>query len=136
MHPNLGRPHDGVLNRYQNSILIGGNQAANGYGLAFNRGDANFADSRVALVIPGAPGVIVPSSFQFGASIDVVFTFGVDGRVSGSVSGDRHTFAFNFGSLAVSFPGSDLAINLGSSDSRSTVITNQTVDNLRVCRPM
>ena len=67
--------------------------------------DANFADSTVSLKLDGTVLVNLRSSFQFRESIDVMMTLSPDGSVSGSVSGDGNSFAFNFGPRAlVSFP--------------------------------
>ena len=96
----------GVPFAYSPTFLIGSDGTLDsGYGITFFRGDANFADSTVSLKLDGTVLVNLRSSFQFRESIDVMMTLSPDGSVSGSVSGDGNSFAFNFGPRAlVSFP--------------------------------
>lgn len=123
----------GALYRYDTTFLFGNNGSGDsGYGLAFNRGDQNYSDSRVSLVSDGVLLAQLPSSFQFATSLTATFTLGLDGSITGSVTGDGNTFPFSFGPRGVTLPGSNLAVQMGFPDSRSTVITNATLDNLSI----
>jgi len=128
-----GNGFGGLLNRYVAAFLFGSTGAiGSGYGIVFGRGDQNYSDSSVDLVLDGVELAIVPSSFQYGASISVTVTLSPNGSVSGSIAGSGSTFDFTFPPRAVSLAGTNLAIVEQFPDPRSGVITNPTVDNLTI----
>ncbi|GFO80534.1 MAG: hypothetical protein A49_01610 [Methyloceanibacter sp.] len=123
----------GLLNRYDAGFLFGNDGTiVGGYGVFLGRGDQNYADSSVALVLNGVTLESQASSFQYGALINLFATLEVDGSMSGSVYGPEDSFDFSFGPRSVNVPGNNLALIQGFPDERSSVITNPTVDELNV----
>ena len=123
----------GLLGRYVSSFDFGtdGN-LSNGYSVTFFRGDQTFADSSVILSHNGTTLASAPSSFQFGAQITPIVTLSPNGSISGSVIEGGSTFNFSFAPQSLVLSGSDFAIVQGFPDSRSTLITKPTIDNVTI----
>lgn len=128
--------YGGLLNRYDATFLFGNDGSiAGGYGIQFTRGDQNYSDSAVRLVLNGKELTSEPSKFQFGASVRSTLTLSPNGSISGSVMGEGNTWSFSFGPRSVTLPGPNFAIVLGFPDARSSVITNSTVRDIRIMHP-
>lgn len=122
----------GLLRRYDTRILFGSDgSVANGYGVQVTRGDQNFSDSRVTLVLNGTAVDSEFSNFQFGAEIHVSVTYHSDGRVTGKVTGDGNTFHFGFDPMEVEFGGNNFELVTGGPDARDEgPHTFPTIDNV------
>lgn len=124
---------NGLLRRYSTHFVLGSNGSLNrGYELVFSRGDQNFADSAVSVVYNGVLINSLRSTFQFGAALAVNFSVNPDRSISGTVSGDGLTFPFFFGTQPVVFDSANLAIRLDFPDTRASLFTYPTVDDLSV----
>ncbi len=128
----------GALYRYDTEFLLGSDGGGeNGYGLVFHRGDQNYSDSLVGVLVNGVLVDQAPSTFQFTDLLSTTFTWSPDGSISGSVSGSGSTFSFTFPTRAVALPGGRVAVRVGFPDSRSAVLTHPIVDNFVIssCTP-
>src|SRR5579871_5950617 len=123
----------GLLGRFDADVFFGSNGSlGSGYGLNLYRADQTYADSTVSLVFNGATLGSIASSFQFGPSLTVNLTLFPDKSMTGSVSGQGNVFNFTAPPATLQLSGSNLAIDLGFPDKNSSVITNETVDNVTV----
>lgn len=129
---------DNSLKRYESGFWIGttGSRAVpTGYEIIFLRSGGSYSNSGIELTFNGAVVAIIPSTFQYGAAIAVTVTYSpVDGRISGSVTGDVQTFAFDFGPGQKVVPGPNVGvgIDLEFRDGRAVVTVNPTFDNFSI----
>jgi hypothetical protein len=104
-----------------------------GYGISFGRGDANFADSRVARSDGGIGIDSVPSSFQFTEAVTIDYIrFDNDGSIQGHISQPGASFDFSFGPRSINSQGTNICIFVDLADSRCGSPTHSTVDNFRI----
>ncbi|MGH7179575.1 MAG: hypothetical protein ACREJC_19525, partial [Tepidisphaeraceae bacterium] len=121
----------GLLRRYGAALVVNSDGVnEHGYGLYFQRGDENYSDSRVLLYDGTSLLQSFYPSFQFGASIDTVFTVRPDGSVTGSLSSDGNAFNFAFGPHAIQSTGTNFAYFTGGPDTRSSTITFPRLDDV------
>ncbi len=126
----------GLLYRYDTEFLFGSNGVdESGYGLLFYRGDQNFNNSAVVLLLNGVVVEQQASTFQFTDRLTTTFSWSPDGSIVGTVQGGGSSFAFSFGPRSVALPGSNLAIRLGGPDSRTGALVHPTVDNVAILQP-
>lgn len=129
-----GNGFGGLQNRYTTAFVFrnDGTQYG-GYGLNFYRGDQNYSDSAVQVFYNGVQVASAASSFQFGASITVTASLSPDGSIAGQVSGDGNTFQFSFGSYDLSgLSGTNFGITVNFPDTRTSITTYPTVDNVSI----
>jgi hypothetical protein len=126
-----------LLNRYTTGFLFGSStNSTSGYGVYFSRGDSNYTDSAIVLMLNGAQAGIVslPANLQFGASLNVTATYNpTDGSVSGTVLVGATSFPYSFPPLAAAratvLPGTNFGIDQGFPGANSPPLTLPTIDN-------
>ncbi len=91
-----------------------------GYRLGFSRSDINFNDSLIQLLDGAALIARFRPSIQFGALLDLHFTFGVDGSVVGTVGQNGQSESFSFPAHAIQSTGANFLIALAGPDGRAT----------------
>ena len=128
---------DGAPFRYESGFLIGtnGNRTSSGYKVTFVRSSANYQNSAVYLGLNGVALGSLPATFQFGAAIVATVTYSpVDGRLSGTVTGDGHSFPFDFGPRAagVALPNENVGIELEFRAGQSSATLDPTFDNFTI----
>jgi hypothetical protein len=130
-HASTGSSSDRFTHNF--SILSDGTDVNRGYSLSFTRTSQNYNNSTVRLIDNGVVVGTLSSSFQYTDSLDLDFTYFLDGSVVGTVSDDSsNSFNFNFGPRAITSNGSNFQISMGHRDSRSpeNPAIFPTVDNL------
>jgi hypothetical protein len=125
----------GLASRFSYALDLASDGSSDiGYGVAINRGDQNYQDSRVQLILDGVLVGTIFSPFQFQAALDVTVTVLPDGTVLGEITEGGNTFLFDFGPLAVTLANHNLALFLESPDDRSTTFIYPSLDDLALSR--
>ncbi len=125
--------YGGLLRRYDATILFGSDgQSSSGYGIQISRGDENYSNSGIDLIVNQRGIDRIWAPFQFGASVTFSVTLATDGTISGTVASDGNSFNFNFGPRSVTLTIDAIALAQDSSDTRSAIITQATFDNVTI----
>jgi hypothetical protein len=102
----------GLPLRYQTVFSVKDDGTGNGYGIKFDRGDAN-SQSFIELFDNGVVVGVLESSFQFGPAMHASITFNLDGSVSGMISQQGDNYAFSFPARIVASSGANFSIQMG-----------------------
>jgi hypothetical protein len=124
----------GLPNRYQTVLAIKDDGSGRGYGIKFDRGDANYP-SFIELIDKGVVVGVLQSSFQFGAKIHTSITFEKDGSVSGTVTQQGDSYTFSFPARKVLSTGNNFSIQMGEYFAGAPNSIMPTVDNLVLSAP-
>lgn len=131
-----GSGYGGELQRYVTTFLIRSNgSSSSGYGLIFYRGGQSYSDSSVILLLNGSQIATATSSFQFGATIHVVFSVYPDGSIVGTVTDVlNHLFKFTFPFQDLSgLTGTNVLLQEFCPDPRgTTTYTYPTIKDLQI----
>jgi hypothetical protein len=122
----------GVGLRYGVAMGILDTGPGDGYRLSFNRGDANFSDSSIALYDGATFVASFTPTFQFGSAITASATFFLDGSVLGTISSDGNSYNFSSGAYAVQSAGANVVFGSGGPDSRAGTYIFGTIDDVSI----